>query len=205
MMTSTTACSEMFLRDTPNTPTVEMPVNVYLLKFSNPKDLSARYTKKDVKELFEEVNDIWSKLGFIWTVDSVETVQVGENSFSVPPDGFSSPREFRDAIADVIPNEKTGRWRVYIVNQFPIKGSSVYIVEKGAVVYGELNKSGERYPVILAHELGHSLGLRHEKSPDNLMYGGPEKNPERTMQLSDQQIKRAKGQAGLGPFKRRQR
>ena len=123
----------------------------------------------------------------------------------VPSEGFSNPRKFRNAIADLIPANSSDRlWRVYLVHQFPVSGSAVYIIEKGAVLYGELNKFGERYPVVLAHELGHSLSLRHVPFPDNLMYGGGQKDPEKTQKLRPIQIKRAKMQARQGPFLRSQ-
>lgn len=183
-----------------------MPVAVYLLEFSSMQQLSAQYAQEDVMELFDDVNALWSRYGLTWDVESVQTMYVTRARFSEPVEGFSSPREFRNAVADIIPAPSTAqKWRVYLVNQFPVNGSAVYIIEKGAVLYGELNKKGERHPVILAHELGHSLGLRHVSNPENLMYAGPQKDTAKTRQLGPQQIIRAKRQAGLGPFQRNPR
>jgi len=181
----------------------KLPVSVYLLTFSDQAQLSAQYSAQDVAKLFDEVNAIWSKSGITWSVDSVTTVPVAGNDFKIPTAGFANPRAFRDAVAGLIPDAtSTGRWRVYLVRQFPINGSAVYIIEKGAVLYGELNKFGARQPVILAHELGHSLGLQHVSMSDNLMYAGPEKSPELTLMLDPQQIKRATEQASVGPLLR---
>lgn len=207
---STVSCNEVDKSHLPGTGSrnteLSMPVSVYLLKFSTMKVLDAHYTDNDVMELFDEVNEIWSKWGMTWQVDSIETVYVNENAFKAPSNGFSNPREFRNTIAEVIPDVTDSRqWRVYLVHQFPVNGSAVYISEKGAVLYGELNKNGERHPVILAHELGHSLKLRHAEHTNNLMYAGRGKDPDHMLEMDSDQIERAKTQAGIGPFKRYRR
>lgn len=185
---------------------VRIPVAVFLVKFDGMKTIDATYTSKEVKMLFGEVNSIWSKWGITWDVASVKTVFVNRQQFTPPSRGFSKPRDFRTAMAKVIPDKPTQpQWRIYLVKQFPVNGSAVYISERRSVLYGELNKFGKRYPIILAHELGHSLGLRHVPFPHNLMYAGPDRNPELTRNLTPRQIRIVRRQAVIGPFQRRSR
>ncbi|SLM32702.1 Putative peptidase M10, metallopeptidase [Desulfamplus magnetovallimortis] len=183
-----------------NPKILELPVSVYLLDFAGEKKLNSRYSHGDVKRLFEEVNYIWLKWNIKWNIESIESITIGKERFKFPDNGFKKRREFRNAVARVIPDSMDkNRWRVYFVDQFPVNGSAVYIAEKRAVLYGELNKHGERHPVILAHEFGHSLGLQHVKFKNNLMYAGPGKDPERSQNLMPWQIKSAREQAILGP------
>ncbi len=178
-----------------------LPVSVVRLAFEGDAALSARSDYAEIERLFREVNAVWSRWGITWEVTSIDTKTVAGANFVTPANGFSSPREFRDAAATLIPDPSGDRqWRVYFMRRFPIAGSAVYLVEKSAVLYGELNKDGERYPVILAHELGHSLGLRHVPMPGNLMYAGPGKTPSTDLTLAPQQIRQARQQASAGPF-----
>jgi hypothetical protein len=178
-----------------------LPVSVVRLEFEKDADLSAQSDYAEVERLFQEVNAVWSRWGIFWEVSTIETRTISAADFVTPKNGFASPREFRDAAAELIPDHSGDRqWRVYLMRQFPIAGSAVYIVEKSAVLYGELNKEGNRYPVILAHELGHSLGLRHVTIPGNLMYAGPGKTPSTELQLFPMQIRQARQQAAAGPL-----
>lgn len=178
-----------------------LPVSVVRLVFLKDTELSAKGDYAEVERLFKEVNEVWSRWGITWEVRSIVTQTVSATDFLTPVNGFLSPREFRDAAAELIP-EPSGerRWRVYVMRQFPVDGSAVYIMEKSAVLYGELNKEGNRYPVILAHELGHSLGLRHVPMVGNLMYAGPGKTPSKDLRLTTIQIQQARQQAQAGPF-----
>lgn len=181
--------------------TIDIPVSVYLLSFSGADKLSARYSPEGVIRLFDDVNAIWSNWGIACTVKTIEKIHLTEKDIQFPAKGFATRREFRNLMAAWIPEETLERhWRVYILRQFPVKGSAVYISEKQAILYGELHIYGERHPVILAHELGHSLGLRHVPFPQNLMYAGPDKNPDIPATLSPIQIRQARKQARIGPF-----
>ncbi len=180
-----------------------LQVDVFLLEFWGYPHLSAEYGERELEELFAEVNAIWAQAGIQWNLASVERVDLREADFEIPTRGFMRPREFRNAVATVIPEDPSaGRWPVYFVRQFPVPGSGVYLVELGTVLYGELNQHGVRRPVVLAHELGHSLGLPHVPQPDNLMYGGRDRNPELTQNLNPRQINRARAQAKIGPWQR---
>ena len=181
--------------------TIDIPVSVYLLSFSGADKLNARYSPKEVMRLFDDVNAIWKNWGISCTLKTIEKIHLTQKDIRFPAKGFATRREFRDLMAAWIPEETDERhWRVYIVRQFPVKGSAVYISEKQAILYGELHIYGERHPVILAHELGHSLGLRHVPFPQNLMYAGPDKNPDIPATLSPVQIRQARKQALIGPF-----
>ena len=187
-------------RNMSRTKRFELPVSVYLCDFEGMKELSAKYTHRDVIKLFDEVNEIWAKWRIKWDVESVEDITFTRDMFKIPTGGFRKNREFRNAVARLIPHNIQGRhWRVYIMDEFPVRGSAVYVSERGAVLYGEVNNRGERLPVILAHEFGHSLGLQHVSFSDNLMYAGKDRDPELTKNLKPWQIKRARKQALIGP------
>jgi hypothetical protein len=151
--------------------------------------------EREVGQLFSEVNAVWRKWGIEWVPESVSTLKVESTEFP----GVSvneTKRGFRNKMAAIVPTEPgPGRWQIAILRQFPIPASGTYIPDKNTVLYGELNKNGEHFPIVLAHELGHSLGLKHEKSEENLMYGGRSKDPEQTQFLNTQQIEQAKSHA----------
>ncbi len=191
----------------PNTedPSEEMVLNVdvYLLKFSSYPALDSQYNMDELNELFFEINKIWEQANIRWRVDSVSEFEVSPESFTIPPDGFGGPRPFRNAMANFIPPPtQSHRWPVYIMRQFPIQGSGVYIVERRSVLYGELSQHGSEEPVILAHEMGHALGLPHVDAADNLMYAGPGRDPALTRALNPFQQQNVRAQAEIGPWER---
>jgi len=178
--------------------TIRLPVKVYLLSFDAEPKLNSTFGEREVSRLFSEVNAVWGKWGIEWVAESVSILVVDSSEFH----GVSAnetKRGFRNKMAAIAPAEPgPGIWQVAILRQFPVLASGVYIPEKNMVLYGELNKNGEYFPVVLAHEFGHSLGLKHEKSKENLMYGGQSKDPGQTLSLNTQQIDQAKAMAKAG-------
>ena len=181
---------------------IQLPVRVYLLSFDAAPDLNSTYDEHEVNLLFGEVNAVWRKWGIEWVPETISTLNVDRNEFP----GVSAQetkRGFRNKLAAIVPaKEGSARRQVAIFRQFPVEASGVYVREKETVFYGELNKDGKRFPIVLAHELGHALGLNHEKKEENLMYGGRAKNPEKTHLLESRQIDLARSVAKGGESSR---
>ena len=168
---------------------VTLPVGIYLLSFESLPDLNSRLDNRQAQNLMEEVNLIWAKAGIRWHIEFIKYKYINARIVS-RLDGRRAFREGVERVADTIDTDTRGYniWKVGIIHKLPISASGYYARKKGMVFYGEINKNGERLPVVLAHELGHSLGLDHVNDPNNLMYGGKGKDPSKMKNLEAWQI-----------------
>lgn len=179
-----------------------LSVRVYGLTFDAAPDMNSTYEEEDVAALFEEVNSIWSRYGIEWAPEPLERIRITEAAFPQVTGAETGPIFRRQLARAFKPGPETGIWHVALIRQFPVPASGLYIPRRGTVFYAELNRHGVRSPVVLAHELGHALGLKHVEDEDNLMYGGREKDPDRVLNLSPAQVRSAQAQARRGPFRR---
>lgn len=180
-----------------------IPVDIYRLVFATDPGLNSRFESHDIERLIARVNSTWSQARVRWTIGQVNTVHVTRDDL---PDGLPAKdrREFRRALAKIarrhfLESDDGKRWRIALMQRFPIAASGLYAGEVSTVFYGETSKNGEAQPIVLAHELGHALGLSHVQQETNLMYGGRAKDPGRTRKLERWQIEDAWRQAANGP------
>ncbi len=176
-----------------------LPVRVHLMSFEAAETLNSTFEAPQVERLFTDVNALWKQWGIEWQLESIVYTRVSAAQFpSIAID--EGRKSFREKLVAISPKIGQKRlWQVCLIRRFPIPASGVYLRETGTVFYGELNKHGESQPVVLAHELGHSLGLDHVPDASNLMQGGSSKNPSLTTNLDAVQIRAAKVQANHGP------
>jgi hypothetical protein len=179
--------------------TISIPVKVHLYSFAAAPELNATLKKGDVKKLFDEVNAVWKQAGIQWKVGEVTRREVSAGVFPAPDDRLNRLK-FRRQIVEASPaRDAKLPWAVAIMASFPIPGGGVYLPETRTVFYAQRNKFGEAHAEILAHELGHTLGLQHVQDTDNLMQasnaGG---GAEQAKQLTAEQIATARAQALSG-------
>ena len=180
-----------------------LQVHVHLLQ-SDFSPLNTTLTEDDVRTIITGVNDIWQQAGVAWKVESIvtddalnaavyESILLGD----LPATGAR--------IASILPpgSSSDSRWDVFYLLDLGGIAGGVYLPPITSVVVSELDPTGRRdltgsVARILAHELGHSLGLQHVPcTPDgNLMAPGCQ-GGERTL-LTSGQIDAARNQAAAG-------
>lgn len=182
---------------------VELPVRVLRLRFVDQPDLNSALEDGEITRMFEAVNAIWEPYGIRWIPQKpvIVDVQGGAELAKVtdPRDYQALPRIMSGMIQDI---PEGYLWQVAFLRRFPVKSSGVYAPRLKTVFLGEIDPRGEpTNPAILAHELGHGLGLPHVEDPDNLMYGGGA-GPHRidVSRLEEDQVRAALEQAEKGPF-----
>lgn len=155
-----------------------LPVRVHMLTSGTAPELNSTLTEDEIRRVFVEVNAVWQQAGIRWDVESVlrEPAQNEEAFPAARETGRSGRGRFRSILLQVCPDDQwlRGAWNVCVIREFPVPAGGVFFPERRQVLWSELNPRGQMHPTILAHELGHSLCLRHDSgSPNNLMRGGP--------------------------------
>ena len=186
---------------------IQLEIRFHLLQSSVLDALDVTLTDAEVGELVQGLNEIWAQAGVVWQAEQI----VREPALN--PDVFR--QVLNDAtgnssglVAAVLPdqNVRPDIWNVFLVRTFGGSFGGVYFRSNRAVVAAELDPLGSRdlrggTARILAHELGHSLGLIHVPctAAGNLMAAGCPQG--KRTRLDSVQIQIARQQAERGhPF-----
>ncbi len=185
----------------------ELAVRLHLVQSDELDALNVRLSDEEVTELVTAVNETWAQAGIIWGLESIVREDARNESLfrralmdpTVSPLGLItsvlSPENLRPDI-----------WNVFMIRDLGGGLGGVYLPSEKVVVSTEIDPLGGRdidggMARILAHELGHSLGLIHVPctAQGNLMATGCTLGS-RTF-LDATQITRVRVQADLGrPF-----
>ncbi len=165
------ACSDAV--DEPTGPATETPgiialdVRLHVVQSTQLDALNARLTDAEAQTLIAAVNQTWSQAGITWTLETV----VREDA--------RSESAFREALVNqalspvnALPtvlardNIDPDVWNVFLIRDFGPTLGGAYLPRQKVVVSAEIDPQGQRDVTgsmarILAHELGHSLGLVH--------------------------------------------
>ena len=186
---------------------IHLEMRLHLLQSSQLDALDATLTDDEVGEVIQAVNEVWAQAGVVWQIEQI----IREPALN--PDVFwqvlNDPRgNSTSLVVAVLPKEniRPDIWNVFLIRDFGGAIGGVYLLRERVVVSAELDPLGNRdlsggTARILAHELGHSLGLNHVPctATGNLMAAGCPTGT-RT-RLETVQIQMARQQAETGqPF-----
>jgi hypothetical protein len=198
---STTQVASADKQTESNSPTLlQLPVRVFLYSFESTPEMNSTMQDQDVYKLFEVANRVWAPAKIFWKLESITRSQIDSKSFPKiegQPDRFGA----RNQLIKIAPSKSNTKiWTVVIIRKFPMPAGGVYLGQVKTLYYGELNPRGNHEANIFAHELGHSLRLKHTDATNNLMVAGS-RTPSLATQLTPAQISEAREQAKKGePF-----
>ena len=175
-----------------------LPVKIYCYSFTTAPELNCTLGQSEIKALMDKVNHIWKQAGIQWTIESIVTRTASSHDFP-PLMGDESRFEIRERLVSISPKEESRPrlWKIAIIGRYPGRAGGVNIRETHTTYFVERTPRGTKgYPMVLAHELGHSLGLQHTNLPGNLMQVG---KPTDMPYLTKEQIEVARVQATKGP------
>ena len=186
---------------------IHLEMRLHLLQSSELEALDATLTDDEVGEVIQAVNEVWSQAGVVWQIEQIVREPALNPDFfrQVLNDPFGNPAS---AVAAVLPKEniRPDIWNVFLIRDFGGALGGVYLLRDRVVVAAELDPTGNRdlsggTARILAHELGHSLGLEHVPciATGNLMAAGCPRGTRTRLEPFQIQISRQQAETGR-PF-----
>ena len=184
---------------------LELPLVAYRYTFAAAPNLDSQLSKSEIEALVTEVNRIWKPFDIRWKLQSVIDRRVEARDFAALT-GSEERTEIKRRLQAIAPKSTDRQlWKMVLIKEFPVPAGGLYLPEPQTLFFAEVSRGGKTSPVILAHELGHSLGLAHDRSPTNLMNpaAGARDSALATAQaLTPEQVTTSRAQALEGPIAR---
>jgi hypothetical protein len=161
--------------DVPILPEIVVPIRVHILRSAESLHLTCTCTEAQITAWFARADTIWSQAAIHWDIESFvyeEAANPSEFDRIVALGEDADPTDRYTVVHSVYPLEQrlAPGWNIFFINRMAY-GGGVYNPQTQAVLIGEYNPNGAFNTSILAHELGHSLGLPHSQELYNLMAG----------------------------------
>ncbi len=182
---------------------IVIPIRVHILRSAESSHLNCLCTEAQITAWFDVVNTIWSSAAIRWDLESFvyeEANNAAEFDRIVELGRDADPGDRHSVVHSMYPLDQrlAPGWNIFFINRMAF-GGGVYNPETKSVLIGETSPGGDLNPSILAHELGHSLGLQHLREPYNLMAGRqPGIEPRDKIRLNPEQVARARTIAKSG-------
>ncbi|MCP4786829.1 MAG: hypothetical protein GY903_08530 [Fuerstiella sp.] len=186
---------------------IHLPVRVHRLQSDQDARLNCSFTDDEIREQFAAVNETWVQAGIVWEIESiVNSEALAPEAFKTAmlnPRGNLAPAMVKNVGRDTL---LSAGFNVVVAEDYGLGMGGVFIPAPDGLVFFARKRGtrGEQKPVVLAHELGHTLGLPHtvfEKKNNLMMGAGPSRVPTRTKPITASQIKIARHYAMTGkPF-----
>jgi hypothetical protein len=185
----------------PSDSVLRLSLRVHLLRSAESPALTTTLADSDVHTYLATANAIWQQAGIRWELESV----VHEDA----PNGALFERliagQAPGHVFSFLPRGQllTPGWNLFLIQDFGRIGGGMFLPEVEGVLLAQRGFGFELPPdgrggATLAHELGHSLGLKHEQcdATRNIMANGCW-NPAARSSLTPEQIALARTQAAV--------
>lgn len=193
-------------------------LGIFQLFVEGRPELSCTLKMDGITRLFRGVNILWKTAGIEWRPRSVVPWRIsGTQAESIA--SADNRSDLRRALVASSPGTSeliaSRLWRLCLMRSLPIRAGGVYTPNTSSVYCAEFTPRGDLGSCILAHELGHSLGLRHVERQVNLMNPDALKSIHLQIDadvaeisaihhldiLDEAQVERARRQVACGPFR----
>jgi hypothetical protein len=150
-----------------------LPVRIHLFRTRQAPAVNTSLSRDDINRIMRKTNAIWHQAGIHFWLESV----VEEEPYQVRFPRTSSDVPLNLLYALPQPQNRTkGKFHVYFVGSMSINGlylgQDAIFVQQGAELIKIPGGIDEPLPRVVAHELGHGLGLSHRQDRINLMSSG---------------------------------
>lgn len=152
-----------------------LPLNIIGLQFEGASAMSSTYGEAEAMGLLSQLNLIYKQYGIEWKLNNSKAIKLGKEQYQEVhfPESL---RSFTTKVSSALRTSGSGSKdipTVYVTKNFPNGADEIAtkLNIPNSIIFAEKSQStGKGNPNVLAHELGHILGLTDiPKNDGNLM------------------------------------
>ena len=137
-------------------------VRVHLLESDSVPELKSSFTDDEIRARFSAINEVWTQADILFEVESIQRIAAtGESAYAQLIAGRE--RQRGPVLGRVFGNVEllTDGWNLALVEDVGSMPPGVYSCQTGTLISARRFRRQEVPINVWAHELGHSLSLRH--------------------------------------------